>query len=354
MTSVSRTTNHMTSTIPDAPATAVLIGRWQIFHKGHQTLLDAALQNAADIIVVIGSAHRSRDARNPFNWQERQAMIQAGLSDTDLHRVQFLPVRDYFDDERWNAAVRAGVHELTGGKGAITLVGFKKDHTSYYQDNFPGWARMQVSPQYETDATGLRNVFFEGADPDARMAVLQPFVSPPVLAYLQAWSRLPVFAERVQEHQAVIAYRKKWTADAYLTADSVLVAASHVLLVRRGGAMGYGQWALPGGFVESGERFYDAALRELREETGFVTLASTMRHALQSGQTFDHPLRSPRARLVTMAFHFDLGNIRLPEVQGADDALEAKWVPLSELPNFEGLLFEDHAAILDHFVGMYR
>jgi len=333
--------------------TSVIVGRWQLFHKGHETLLNAALQIAEQVIVVIGSAYRSRDARNPFTWQERQAMLQSVLAPADLPRVQFLPVRDYFDDERWNGAVRAGVQQLSQGRGGVTLVGFKKDGTSYYLDNFPAWSAYTVQPEYELDATALRDVFFAGGDPQAQLAALAPHFSPPVLAYLQAWAQLPVYAERVREHLAVAAYRKRWHADVYLTADAVVVARQQVLLVRRGGAMGHGQWALPGGFVDKNERFYAASLRELEEETGFRLPAAAMRQACRGSQVFDHPLRSPRGRLITCAFHFDLGDTPPPEVRGADDALLAQWVPLVDLPALEEQLFEDHAAILDRFVGLF-
>lgn len=332
---------------------ALIIGRWQIFHKGHQTLLRAALDTAPQVIVVIGSALRSRNPQNPFTWQERQHMILSTLSEEEQARVLFLPVRDYYDDARWNAAVRLGVKELTQDVPSrnITLVGFKKDHSSYYLDNFYGWTWKEVESEIDIGATSLRNVYFEATDSDACLEVMRPFVSPKVLAYLQAWARLHLFAERVAEHVAVANYRKRWVAPFHLTADAVVQANDKVLLVRRGGDIGHGLWALPGGFVEPGERLYAAALRELEEETGLKLLDSTMQAAFQRSVVFDHAGRSPRGRIITHAHYFNLGHLSLPEVRGADDAMEARWVPIADLPSMEEHFFDDHAVILERFLG---
>lgn len=331
---------------------AIVIGRFQLFHKGHESLVNAALATAEQVIVVIGSAFKARDSKNPFNWEERQVMVRACLSAADQERVKFLPVRDYFDDDKWNAAVAAGVQTLCGhARGPLTLLGFAKDHTSYYLENFPAWRRLEITQTVDIDATALRNVFFEGNDPDARLIVLAPFVSPGVLEYLQAWARLPAYAQRVHEHQAVLAYKRKWGTGPFLTADALVVVSGHVLLIRRKSEHGNGLLALPGGFVNAGERFYAAALRELSEETGFRTLPSTAKAALKGSQVFDHPGRSPRGRLISAAFYFNFGEMRhLPEVQGADDAMEALWVPIGQIESLMNSLFEDHYCILEHFL----
>lgn len=330
---------------------ATIIGRWQLWHLGHASLMQEALRLAPLVIVVIGSSFKARDPRNPFTATERTQMILATLSEAERKRVLFLPVRDYYDDDKWNDAVRKGVQALTRRVDRIALVGFKKDHTSYYLDGFPGWQLRQVEPQHDIDATALRRVFFETPDPQAADDVMGNYVHTGALAYLRAWSKLPAYERCAKEHAAVTQYRKDWSADWYLTADPVVRVCDHILMVRRGGVIGQGLWALPGGFVDKGERMLPAALRELKEETGLAPLASTMRAALRGSAVFDHPLRSPRGRLVTHAFYFALGYSNLPEVHGADDAQEARWIPIAELGNMEDQIFEDHYAIITHFVG---
>ncbi|HEU5137283.1 MAG TPA: NUDIX domain-containing protein [Steroidobacteraceae bacterium] len=331
---------------------AVIIGRWQILQKGHLGLLGAALSLAPRAIVVIGSAWRARDSHNPFTAAERQQQFEAAMPPEDRARVSFMPVRDYFDEERWNEAVRAGIAKIAGN-AAITLVGFRKDHSSKYLEHFPGWHFHEVEPESDISATDLRRIYFEAADIDAALTVIGNYVAPAVRNYLQAWAHLPAYRQCAAEHRAVMAYRAKYTDAVYLTADCVVTCSDHVLLIQRGGNIGHGQWACPGGFLEPRERFYEGALRELAEETGLDPLPARMKMALRGQAIFDHPGRSARGRIITTAFHFELNEDRLPEVQGKDDAARARWVPVAGLPQLEEQLFEDHACILDHFLGVF-
>ncbi|MEU0001816.1 NUDIX hydrolase [Streptomyces microflavus] len=120
------------------------------------------------------------------------------------------------------------------------------------------------------------------------------------------------------------------------TADIVLLTDDHVLLIERRWNPYAGSWALPGGHVDAGEASLQAAVRELKEETGITVLAKDLR---QVG-AFDAPGRDPRGRYVTVAYTATLPEPVTPTP--LDDAADARWWPINALPP----LAFDHADIL--------
>ncbi len=343
---------------PDADV-AVLIGRFQPFHNGHAFLLQRALETAPRVVVVLGSSLRARNARNPFTWQERAAMIAATLSAQDSARVEFIPLRDYYDDARWSAALRRRVEERAGASAQgerIALVGHFKDDTSYYLNRFPQWRLVAAENSGGIDATAIRATLYDGGSAAQVLAAVAPLVPAAVLPILQAWLASPEHAALAEEFRQLVKYKAAWAAAPYApifaTVDAVVTAAGHVLLIRRGGFPGKGQWALPGGFVEPRERLLTSALRELAEETRLDVDAATLRAALAGVKVFDHPGRSQRGRTITHAHYFALPGDALPAVQAADDAAAARWLPLAQLAGMEGEFFEDHFHILDSFLGL--
>lgn len=339
---------------------AVCIGRFQGLHHGQLAVIHRALLLAPRVVIVIGSAFQARTPKNPFTWQERVEMIRLALSNDEAERVGFVPVRDYFDGRRWVAAVRQGVRAQLGDlpAGQTVLVGHRKDATSEYLSDFPGWLLDDVGSQGDMHSSTLRDAFFGAAGQplEPALAALVSQAPPSTLGFLRAWAQLPCYRELAAEWASLRSERALWARAPYppvfVTVDALIECAGHVLLIVRGRAPGKGLYALPGGFLEQRETVYQSALRELQEETGLHLLPGDIAHALKGVRVFDHPDRSQRGRVITHAHHFDLGARRLPEVSGSDDALSAAWVPIGELAAMEDRFHDDHFHILDSFLGL--
>lgn len=130
-------------------------------------------------------------------------MILSTLPESDRARLKFLPVRDYYNDELWNADVRRQVDECVSGGDRIALVGFKKDDTTYYLDNFPDWRMLEIESNLDIDATDLRNLFFEAETVKQAVAEMTERISAPVSRFLNAWSLPPLYGDLKNEHAKI-------------------------------------------------------------------------------------------------------------------------------------------------------
>lgn len=102
----------------------------------------------------------------------------------------------------------------------------------------------------------------------------------------------------------------------------VCLRGEDVLLIRRGKPPRMGEWSLPGGRIEPGERAIDAALRELMEETGVTARIIGLLDVVDGL----FPEANRHYVLIDYAAEWLSG-----EPVAGDDALEARFVPLAEV-----------------------
>lgn len=128
---------------------------------------------------------------------------------------------------------------------------------------------------------------------------------------------------------------------AALTTDAIVYTKEkhqiYVLLIQRGSEPFKQKWALPGGFIEMHETLETACMRELEEETGLKL------EKMQQYKSYDAPDRDPRHRTISVVYFAPIPQRQ--NVKGADDAAEARWFPVDELPE----LAFDHKKILTEF-----
>ena len=114
-----------------------------------------------------------------------------------------------------------------------------------------------------------------------------------------------------------------------------------VLLVKRKNDPYQGMWCLPIGFAETGEAVREAALRELHEETGLQGEIAR----LVDVDTVDDSYYGSMA-IITYEVRRTGG-----KVAAGDDAVEARFVPIDELPP---LAWEANRRAVDRYLALYR
>ncbi len=135
-------------------------------------------------------------------------------------------------------------------------------------------------------------------------------------------------------------YENEWRKPS-VTADGIVTRGNEILLIKRGAEPFKGNYALPGGFLDYGERLEECVVREVLEETGLST------RIVDLVGVYSSPDRDPRGHFVTAVYHLEpvSGTVR-----AGDDASDAEWVPMDKLPKFAF----DHGRIVQDFVSSRR
>ena len=107
---------------------------------------------------------------------------------------------------------------------------------------------------------------------------------------------------------------------------AVVFRDDRVLLIKRGKPPRMGDWSLPGGMQEIGETVFEAAAREVREETG-VTISDIALIDVVDSITRDGDAR--------VQFHYTLVDVvakwRSGEPAGGSDAMHAEFMSFDEV-----------------------
>lgn len=351
---------------------ACVIGRFQPMHNGHVKMVKKALEVAETVYILVGSANKFPDVKNPFSYMDRCRMIDMVIKrDNDLfsqiHRIKIKPLNDSkYNDEKWKMDVRLCMEEKD--QDTIAMVGFEKDQDSYWLTEF-GWDHVKVQPY---------NVFWLGEtipmssklirDYWLRCANISPEVVPNgVVDFLLKFSYNDKF-EYTKEFNRLHEERLHWDKEIekfksypykgslhHCCGDAVVICNNHVLLIERKFAPGKGAYALPGGHKDENETFRYAALRELEEEVGLKVPSKVIRGSIKDQHLFDDPTRTAEFCKPTVAQYIvlqpDHGG-KLPRLQAGSDAKKAMWVPLHKVKQTPEMMFDDHYDIIVHFTGI--
>lgn len=338
----------------------IFLLRGEPITMAHIATQDFALTKAKKVITIFGSDNRPLTAKNPFEAQVRMDLMYHHYAPVDeFDRIIVTSASDNPCNDAFVASVIANVHQLIAQDGGdpwtakIGFTGFAKegDTSVFYRDLFtkfwddvPMAAYPEVEGFGEVRATKVREILFT---PSIGLEVLVNVVPPVVLNYLKYFRTTDRYERLLAEYNGVEGFKKALPNFPIqcMTTDAILVCDGYVLLVERGGKVGNGLLAFPGGFIERHLRVEENLYKELGEETTINVPVSELKKAFIGWEIEDAPNRSERCRILTHIGIFDLTILgynrdNLPTVVGADDAKAAFWLKFEEMQCED--FFEDH------------
>jgi 8-oxo-dGTP diphosphatase len=110
----------------------------------------------------------------------------------------------------------------------------------------------------------------------------------------------------------------------------VVRKSDRILLVKRAAEPGRGLWVVPGGLVKLGEKLCDAALREVKEETGLKVKI----HGIFD--VVDYISRDSKKKVQYHYVIVDfLGHPISGKLRASSENLDTRWVNIKDLKNYE-------------------
>ena len=195
-------------------------------------------------------------------------------------------------------------------------------------------------------STAVREILFK--NPECHYSDVRDYITHVVFRYIKDnelyFQNGNDYNEKEKEFLKEYAVKKEknhW-GEPSVTTDTVAYNGDKILLIRRGNYPYKNFWCLPGGFFEkSDEDLNFGAQRELKEETGIDIDPKYFRQIKTYGHNFD-----PRMKIVDVAFSVRVNKKDMDKVKGLDDACDARWFQIDELPK----LGFHHEQIINDFL----
>lgn len=344
-----------------------IFGSWfDPFTKAHEAILKTLQKNVItqrDKLIICVTANDEKQDRTPV--EERYALVEKDLKAKKIaHTLVVQPNRMYdflhsklFDNIPYSdITVVIGEDEfdalMTGKwKYSQTLlknycfIVFKRaaDAITHYHEKFTDRVMfMDIDAEFEdVSSSEVREIFRR--NPECHYKDVQKHISRPVFEYIkehQLYHQNPLNYADI-EKKFIEDYKKRGWGTFANTVDILATCGDEVLLIRRKKPPYQNYWCTPGGFfdavdmidketgatIKADADLEHAAQRELREETQIDAPVEKFEQIKTYSHMFD-----PRLRIVDTAFHVRVSAAQKKKAIGSDDAAEAAWFKIDDLP----------------------
>lgn len=137
---------------------ALVLGRFQTFHLGHEMIVKRALDVSKKVILLIGSSQESKTSKNPFSYEERNSFISLIFKkEVEEGRLVIRPLPDagFGNVNKWGAYVLDNCRKHMDDIPDIMVSGKEDRRTSWFKESL-NIDEMYVSKSIDISASTLR------------------------------------------------------------------------------------------------------------------------------------------------------------------------------------------------------
>ena len=343
-----------------------IFGSWfDPFTKAHEAILKTLQKKVLtknDSLVICVTANDEKQNRTPV--EERYALVEKDLNAKKIpHTLVIQPNRmydflhgEFFENvNSFDVTIVIGQDEfdaLLAGKWKYSMSLLKnyrfivfsreKEGVTMYNTRNSSVDFMYIDPEFEdVSSSEVREIFRR--NPECHYKDVQKHISRPVFEYIkehQLYHQNPLNYADI-EKKFIEDYKKRGWGTFANTVDILATCGDEVLLIRRKKPPYQNYWCTPGGFFDAVDMIdketgatitadaslEHAAARELHEETQIDIPVEKFEQIKTYSHMFD-----PRLRIVDTAFHVRVSAAQKKKAIGSDDAAEAAWFKIDDLP----------------------
>ena len=138
--------------------TGITIGRFQTFHKGHQVMIDKAIELCEKVGVFIGSSQEFGTNKNPFSYEMRESVLKKIYGD----KISIYPLPDIGvgNNSKWGDYVLDNVIERIGESPDLLISGKESRRIDWF-DSVKGLsiAELYIPKTIDISASKMRELF---------------------------------------------------------------------------------------------------------------------------------------------------------------------------------------------------
>lgn len=345
-----------------------IFGSWfDPFTKAHEAILKTLQKKVLtkdDKLIVCVTANDEKQNRTPV--EERYALVEKDLNAKKIAHtlvVQNNRMYDFLRGDKMFKDARPSDITIVIGQDELNALlegKWKYSQTLLHSYNFIVFYREKDGvTHYSIKDVSIRFTAFDDAEledvsssevreifrrnPECHYKDVQKHISRPVFEYIkehQLYHQNPLNYADI-EKKFIEDYKKRGWGTFANTVDILATCGDEVLLIRRKKPPYQNYWCTPGGFfdavdmidketgatIKADADLEHAAQRELREETQIDAPVEKFEQIKTYSHMFD-----PRLRIVDTAFHVRVSAAQKKKAIGSDDAAEAAWFKIDDLP----------------------